>query len=180
MSTQLSKNNIESYISDLLGNTATDDVDATITETSANAEHQEQIHNEDTQPSTPIILADDDQYLSFAVAGSDFMIAATQVVSVKSFANPDAYKEYQLNRVDHLLNLSRPISAEEPQFVLILEGERNYAIRVDTIYGLVTVPAERLLVRKAMKDRPWYTAISRDFQSALLNSYPLGVALAGS
>jgi len=175
MSIKISTDNIESYISDLLDGQSFDYQD----------NYQEQIDSacpeshDLTAQVVPesLALPDDDKYLSFAVDSSDFLIAANQVLSVKSFVNEAGYRDYRLYRVDALLNISRTTESRSPEFVLILQGEQDYAIRVDTIHGLVSVPAERLLVRKNVRDRPWYTAISRDFQSALLNSYTLGKSL---
>jgi hypothetical protein len=175
MSTQFYTDNIESYITDLLGGQSSD----------YNDNYEEEIDStyhgshDSTAEVVPesLSLPVDDKYLSFAVGGSDFLIAANQVVSVKSFVNEGGYRDYHLYRVEELLNINQSMDSSQPQFVLILRSEKDYAIRVDTIHGLVTVPAERLLIRKKVKDRPWYTAISRDFQSALLNSYTLGKSL---
>jgi hypothetical protein len=174
-----SKNDIESYISDLLDRTPPDDA---IQEMSAQ-QYADELHTEAIDEKaipaagTGCVLPDDNQYLSFSVAGSDFLVAASQVISVKSVLTSETYESYRLHHVEHCLNLSRSQLNEPSQFVLILKGVVDFAIAVDRIYGLVTVPAERLLVRRTAHDRPWYTAISRDFQSALLNSYPLGKAL---
>jgi len=178
MNTQTSTNNIESYILDLLDDHSSagkDDrspqTDPVIDDSSDSLDHA---------ASELATLPDDDKYLSFSVAGSDFLVAANQVVSVKSFLNTEGYRHYRLYNVDALLDLGHSLESSLSQFVLILRGEQDYAIRVDTIHGLVTVSAERLLIRKKIKDRPWYTAISRDYQSALLNSYMLGKSLRNS
>lgn len=178
MNTQTSTNNIESYILDLLDDHSSAGKD----DRSAQADPvmDDSSDSLDHTASEVATLPDDDKYLSFSVSGSDFLIAANQVVSVKSFLNTEGYRHYRLYNVDALLDLGRLMESGLSQFVLILRGEQDYAIRVDTIHGLVTVSAERLLIRKKIKDRPWYTAISRDYQSALLNSYMLGKSLRNS
>ena len=175
MSTQISTNNIETYISDLLDDHSS----------YRNTDQQQRIsqaHRDSSEYQEPAVteaavLSDEGRYLSFAVAGSDFLIATSEVISVKSFVNEEGYRNYQLYNVNALLDIGRSMESRQSQFVLILRSEKDYAIRVDAIHGLVSVPADRLLIRKKIKDRPWYSAISRDFQSALLNSYMLGKSL---
>jgi len=175
MITQISTNNIESYIADLLDDQSSGDQEQ-YCEQIGLAEQDRENSAIYVEPEL-FVLPDDDKYLSFAVAGSDFLIAANQVVSVKSSINKEGYRDYHLCSVDTLLKINRAKDSGPAQFILILRGDQDYAICVDTVHGLVEVPAERLLIRKNIKDRPWYTAISRDFQSALLNSYTLGRSL---
>lgn len=175
-----STNDIESYISDLLDKApSAEALQEAAAQRCAGDVHAGGTDEEATHSEPVYELPDDNQYLSFAVAGSDFLIAASQVVSVKSVLTTETYAGYRLHNVEQCLNLTRSQLHEPAKFVLILKGEPDFAITVDRIYGLVTVPAERLLVRKAVRDRPWYSAISRDFQSALLNSFSLGKTLEG-
>lgn len=175
MSTPTSINNIEAYITDLLElQPSADSVDLqTQTDYENDTASESEIEVRDESYSLP----EDDKYLSFAVSGSDFLIPANQVISVKSAADEAGFRDYRVHQVDKLLNTGWPIETKAAQFVLLLHGDVDFAIRVDMIHGLVSVPSERFLVRKKIKDRPWFTAISRDFQSALLNSYMLGRSL---
>ena len=50
----------------------------------------------------------------------------------------------------------------DSRFKLILKGDFDYSLLVDSINGIVSIRDNDLLLRKTIKNRPWYQGISSD------------------
>lgn len=125
-------------------------------------------------------LPANEQYLSFTIESTGYIVAEHNVVTVKANLDVGSERSYSQYDAAGLLNEYSIAAVRQRKYLLILKSDREYAIGVDAIDGLVRLPASDLVYKKEKHMRPWLAGLSRDFQHVLINPRLVDMALAAN